>query len=204
MDLFAAYGGEPAFLAAHRVQHDRRAAIESILAAPHHLTDVLTIADLGLQTEVREVLTGVRRVGRRPEFRHGLMSRGTYRMRTVDGRPFGGLKIEPVEGNARQLRRLSMMGQPLARTMDLGAEFDVDAFVGLMLLSQHGYGLTRPRYWRRNAEASGEKDSAGRPVLRVDRWRAVEVGSVMDAMARRNGDIVDAAPRPRRAAGGEA
>lgn len=198
MDLFGEYGGERAFLLAMRAPREKREAIEAIIAREHTLTDVLLIADRGLQTEVREALTGVRRSGRTVVYDMASRSIRMYRLRTVDGKPFGPLKVRPREGTARELRRLSMMGQSLAETRDFGADFEVPADVGLMMLSQWGYGLTRPRRWRRNAPAREEKDAYGALVQSVDRWRVVEVGSVMEDAARRASDLVEPAQKGRR------
>lgn len=58
-----------------------------------------------------------------------------------------------------------------------------------MILTVAGYGIRSPRYSNRNAKLRGEVDAVGRPVVPVDHWRVVEVGSYLEDQARAAGEF---------------
>jgi len=181
-------------LAEIRVPKERREAIEAILDGPHFLSDVLDIRSGALQTEVREVLCGIKRTGRVAEFRYDLMSPRRYRLRTVDGQPLGPWRTGLVEGTSVELDYRERLGLSLDRTIDLGAVIECDAHLGLTLLDRAGWGIVVPRHYRRNAAVMGVTDARGKPVGPYDRWRVVEVGSAYEQRAREAGDLVEPLP----------
>lgn len=193
-----------------RIPGERRRAIVSYLDShpDYHITDVLLLPTEP-QVEILEVIHGMVREGGRPRVRSELARDEQFRIRTVNGKPLGRVKMgfDPsFTGTTRDERRLARTGATPYLYRDFPAEFVVASPVAVYLLAHFGYGLASPRKTCRNAVLRDEKDACGRPVLGQDRWLLVEAGSVLEGRARDAGDLqptptaASAEPAQRRAA----
>lgn len=174
-----------------RIPGERRRAIRTYLDAHpgYSITEVLLL-DLADQIEIMELIQGTIREGGRPKARPDLARSETWRLRTLDALPLGKVKmgIDPDwSGTTRDQRRLARIGKTPYLFREFGAQFDANAATSTLLLTQFGYQLARPRRTNRNAELREEKDASGMPVKSVDRWRLVEVGSVLEQQAASEG-----------------
>lgn len=180
-----------------RSPDDRREAIEAALDEGYHLTDITLIEDRSFSIEVREVLTGWKRQDGLPQYDSSRRRDELITLRTVNGEPFGPVKVGIVVGDAKRLLNKSRRGLPLNKMVEYAPVFQVPIDRALFLLDQHGYGLVHPRYGQRNAEVMGETDLHGKPVKKRDKWKIVEPGSSMEELARENGDLAEAPPSKR-------
>lgn len=185
-----------------RIPGERRKAIRAYLDEhPGYSISEVILLEPQDQIEIMELIQGTIREGGRPKPRPDLARTETWRLRTVDGAPLGRVKmgIDPDwSGTTRDQRRLARIGRTPYMYRDFPAVFEANAATATLLLTQLGYGIARPRRTNRNAEVRGEVDANGSPVRSVDRWRLVEIGSILEQQAAAEGVL-----KPLSEAGGD-
>jgi hypothetical protein len=171
---------------------ERRRAIEAELDRGYTLSDVITLHDRQASTEALEVINGIVVEGGHPRQESAIRRTETFTLRTVSGEPLGPVRLgmDPTKSwTSREQRSHAMLGETADLIRTYGARFQVGAEVGAHLLRQYGYGIARPRYFRRSALNREEKDASGRRVTPTDRWLLVEEGSRFEAAAEAAGDL---------------
>lgn len=162
---------------------DRREALIDELDTGYQLTDVM-LSGTAHRVAALEAIQGIviersrpmKLEPERPE---------QFRFATVDGEPLGKIKIG---GQLRSIPadKLLQMHQR-KQSADIFAEYPADFEVGgeraILILNRHGFGFPEPRYYCRHAQGRKELDAYGNPVIAIDRWRVVEVGSVFAEQA---------------------
>lgn len=162
----------------------RRDAIERELDAGYLLTDVL-LAEPSPRVSALELIQGIVIERGRP-IHTGMERDERYQLATVDGEPIT-VKTGSLQKSvpADALQRMHQRGETVDRFATYPPVFELGGSRAVLVLSHHGYGLVEPRYRRRHSEGRQEKNSYGQPVTAIDRWRVVEIGSIM---ARRAAD----------------
>jgi hypothetical protein len=170
------------------VASERDRAISEVLDRGYHLSDVLLL-DTQQQDDVLRVIMGCVSDGGLQRLDPMLARSERIKLRTVDGKPLGRVKLGLKPMSTREARRLHMAGGSEEITREFPAEFEVEPVIAIHLLRTFGWGLIQPRHRNRNAERTGEKDAHGQPVVSRDRWRLVEVGSDFERRAREAGEL---------------
>ena len=162
----------------------RRDAIERELDGGYLLTDVM-LAEPSPRVAALELIQGIIIERGRP-IHTGMERDERFRLATVDGEPIT-VKVGATQKSvpADALQRMHQRGETVDRFATYPPVFELNGSRAVLVLSQHGYGMIEPRYRRRHAEGRQEKNSYGQPVCPIDRWRVVEIGSIM---ARRAAD----------------
>lgn len=176
------------------IPRDRRKYISRELDAhpDYKITDIMML-DIQERTWVLEVINGTINDGQtKPEVDGTKIRQEMFTLRTVDGEPLKNIKVGITDGyTTKESKRLHMMGDSEYEYKDFPAQFQCSASLAVYLLSQYGYGMVYPRHFRRHAlsPAYQHKCADGTPVVARDRWKVVEVGSMFEERARKEGEI---------------
>jgi hypothetical protein len=174
------------------IPDDRRRAISDELDRGYHLSDILTMLDRQQAVEALEVINGIVVDGGHPRVESSIRRTETYTLRTVSGEPLGPVRLgmDPTKRwTSREQRSRAMLGETADLVRSFPARFTVGSEVAIYLLTKFGYGIARPRFFRRSALNREEKDASGRRVTPTDRWLVVEEGSRFEAAAEKAGDL---------------
>jgi hypothetical protein len=177
----------------------RRDAIERELDGGYLLTDVM-LAEPSPRVAALELIQGIVIERGRP-LHTGMERDERFRFATVDGEPIK-VKTGALQKSvpADKLHRMHQRGETVDRFTTYPPVFELGGSRAVLVLAQHGYGLIEPRYRRRHSEGRQEKNSYGQPVYAIDRWRVVEIGSIMasraaDELVAKAGEAEDEAER---------
>jgi len=156
----------------------------------YSITDVLLIPNDSHRVAALEIIQGITLYHGTPIPSQNQARKEVFRLMTVDGEPLGKVKVgrryKDRKGrgfSSRELDRMAMAGKTPDIFQEYPAEFDAESPMAAFLLDRHGYGLFVRRYRRRSGPSRKEMDGHSKPVVPIDMWRLVEVGSIKARMA---------------------